>query len=91
MTRDQAEVVALGALAWIAEAELLEVFQGATGADRDTIRGAAGDPAFLGAVLDFVLMDDDWVRGACDAQALPYEAILQARAALPGGDLPHWT
>ncbi|WGH77906.1 DUF3572 domain-containing protein [Jannaschia ovalis] len=91
MTQDQAEIVALRALGWLAEAELLDAFQSSTGADRDSIRAAAQDPDFLGAVLDFVLMRDDWVEQACTAQSLPYEGLLAARAALPGGNLPHWT
>ncbi len=91
MKSDRAELIALGALSWLAEAELLDAFQASTGADRDAIRAAAAEPEFLGAVLDFVLMDDAWVQGVCTAQSLPYEALLQARAALPGGDLPHWT
>ena len=91
MRQDQAEIVALGALSWLAENDLLDAFQGATGADLAAMRAGAGDPEFLGAVLDFVASDDDWVRGACDAQGLPYDGLLRARAALPGGDLPHWT
>ncbi|MEM9795265.1 MAG: DUF3572 domain-containing protein [Pseudomonadota bacterium] len=91
LSRDRAEVIALGALGWLAEAELLDTFQSASGADRDAIRQAAGDPTFLGAVLDFVLMQDDWVQGVCQAQDLPYDTLLQARMVLPGGDLPHWT
>ena len=91
MQQDEAEVTALRALEWLIGAELLDTFQSATGVDRETIRGAAGDPDFLAGVLDFVMMDDDWVRGTCDAQSLPHDRLLAARAALPGGDLPHWT
>ncbi|SFI57015.1 DUF3572 domain-containing protein [Jannaschia pohangensis] len=91
MTQDHAEVIALGALGWLAEADLLDTFMSATGAERDAIRAAAESPEFLGAVLDFALMDDTWVRGICDAQNLSYDSLLRARAALPGGDLPHWT
>ncbi|KIT16920.1 DUF3572 domain-containing protein [Jannaschia aquimarina] len=91
MLQEEAEIVALNALTWLASEGLLDAFQGATGADRSQIAAAAGQPEFLGAVLDFVLMRDDWVQGVCDAQDLPYEGLLRARAALPGGDLPHWT
>ncbi|UWQ19256.1 DUF3572 domain-containing protein [Jannaschia sp. M317] len=91
MKVENAEVIALGALGWIASNELLDTFQSATGADRDQIRAAAGDPAFLAAVLDFVMMQDDWVQGVCEAQDLRHDTFLAARAALPGGDLPHWT
>lgn len=91
MQRNNAEVIALRALEWLMTADLLDTFQSATGVDRETIRGAAGDPEFLAGVLDFVMMDDDWVRGVCDTQSLPYERLMEARAALPGGDTPHWT
>jgi hypothetical protein len=91
MTSDRAEIVALNALGWLASADLLDAFQGATGADRDQIRAAAGDPVFLAAVLDFVMNSDDWVQSVCADQRLSHEQFLAARAALPGGDLPHWT
>ena len=45
----------------------------------------------IGAVLDFLLEDDARVIGFCDTAALPYTAVMQARAALPGGELPNWT
>jgi len=41
--------------------------------------------------MDFILMNDDWVRGFCDEQKLPYDAIQPIRMALPGGALPNWT
>ena len=91
MNSDRAELIALGALGWLAENDLMDAFMNASGADSDKIRAAAGQPDFLGSVLDFVLMDDDWVRSVCDAQGLPYDQLLHARMALPGGDLPHWT
>lgn len=91
MTPERAEIVALNALTWLVSNDFLDAFQGATGADRDQIGAAAGDPVFLAAVMDFVMNSDDWVRGVCEAQSLRYEDFLAARAALPGGDLPHWT
>lgn len=91
MSQEHAEIVALGALSWLVSNDLLDTFQSATGADRDQIRAAAGDATFLAAVLDFVMISDDWVQGACADQSLNHEQFLSARAALPGGDLPHWT
>ena len=91
MRQDNAEVIALGALGWLAGADLMDTFQSATGVDQETIRAAAGDTDFLAAVLDFVLLSDEWVQGVCEGQSIPYDALLQARAALPGGNLPHWT
>ena len=91
MTSDRAEIMAIEALSWLISNELLDSFQGATGADRDQIRAAAGDPVFLAAVLDFIMMSDDWVQDFCATQGLRYDQFLAGRAALPGGDLPHWT
>lgn len=91
MQRNHAELIALNALGWLAEADLMGAFQSATGADLDQVRAAADQPEFLGAVLDFVLSDDAWVQGAAAVQDVPPELLVEARAALPGGDLPHWT
>jgi hypothetical protein len=92
MQRESAETVGMQALAWLAgHDELLPVFLGSTGASLDDLRRGAGDAAFLGSVLDFVMMDDAWVVAFCDAQGLPYEAPMRARAALPGGGQVHWT
>jgi len=91
-SRDAAESMALTALGWLAsQPELLPDFLSATGAAPDTLRDAATQPAFLGAVMDFILSDDAHVTAFCDASNLPYTAPMFARAALPGGDLPHWT
>ena len=89
---DQAEVLSLKALSWLAgNDELLPVFLGASGASLSDLRDRVNDPAFLGAVLDFLLMDDAWVMAFCDIEALPYSALVEARAALPGGEQVHWT
>lgn len=90
--QDSAEALALQALAWIANnPELLPVFMGATGASAEDLRRGATDPVFLGAILDFLLMDDAWVMEFCQATGLRYDAPMQARAALPGGQQEHWT
>ena len=64
---------------------------GATGSNLDDVKANADNPEFLGAVLDFVLMDDAWVIACSDACGFDYTKILQLRAALPGGPAPHWT
>ena len=92
MKREAAETVGVQALGWLAgNDELLPVFLGSTGASLDDLRAGAGDAAFLGSVLDFVMMDDVWVVAFCDAAGLPYALPMQARAALPGGGEVHWT
>ena len=92
MTPDRAETVALQALGWLAaNDELLPVFMGASGASAADLRARATDPEFLGAVLDFLAMDDAWVIAFCDAAGLAYSDPQIARQALPGGGMVHWT
>ncbi|TNJ41825.1 DUF3572 domain-containing protein [Phaeobacter sp. B1627] len=89
---DQAEVLSLKALSWLAgNDDLLPVFLGASGASLSDLRDRVNDATFLGAVLDFLLMDDAWVMAFCDLEGLPYSALVEARAALPGGEQVHWT
>ena len=75
----------------IADSALLWGFAARRGASEADLTKQASDPIFLGAVLDFLMMDDAWVIGFCDHLAIPYERIMQARAALPGGEQVHWT
>ena len=90
--KEAAQTVALQALAWIAASDaLFPVFLAATGANLAELRHRAGDPQFLAAVLDFLLQEDAWVLDFCGQNGLPPANLLTARAALPGGDLPHWT
>ncbi len=92
MLRKDAETVALRALGYIAGQEgLITAFLNASGAGVANLGDQAGDPDFLASVLDFLLMDDAWVIGFCDAEGLPYGLPLAARAALPGGAAVHWT
>jgi hypothetical protein len=92
MKREPAETLALRALAWLAaDDDLLGRFLGASGAAPGDLSSGAADPLFLAAVLDFLLTDDSLVIAFCDAAGYPYPAPMEARGALPGGDLPHWT
>ncbi len=92
MRQELAETIAVQALGWLAGSdELFPVFLGATGAAPADLRTAANDPAFLGAVLDFVMMDDEWVIAFCAASDVAPEAVGSARASLPGGGQIHWT
>ena len=91
-SQESAEVIGLQAVAWmVGNEELLPVFLGATGASEADMRAGVGDPAFLGALLDFIMMDDAWVTAFCDAQGLHYDAPMRARMELLGGGEVHWT
>ena len=92
LATERAEVLAIEALSWlIGNDDLLPVFLGATGAGGDDIRQRAKDPEFLASVLDFLLMDDAWIRAFCDDAGYAYDLPLRARAALPGGAQINWT
>jgi len=89
---ETAELLALQALGWLAgRDELLAQFLSASGASLADLPGAAQDPAFLASVLDFLLNEDAWVIGFCDATGYSYTEPMTARAFLPGGQARHWT
>lgn len=90
--QEAAETLALQAFAWLlADSERASAFLSATGASPQDLRRAAADPAFLGAVLDFLLSDDAQVIAFCTENGLAFDRPLSARAALPGGATVHWT
>tara|TARA_R110002096_G_scaffold7102_4_gene31500 strand:- start:23621 stop:23905 length:285 start_codon:yes stop_codon:yes gene_type:complete len=92
VTPASAEIIGLKALEWLAqEDDLLMTFLSSSGADINDVKVGAKDPAFLGSVLDFILMDDEWVKGFCMAETMEFTDPYMARQALPGGDLPNWT
>ncbi|MDF2140154.1 DUF3572 domain-containing protein [Paenirhodobacter sp. CAU 1674] len=92
MQQETAYVLALRVLGWLAgQDELFDSFLGQSGADAGQVRGLAQDPAFLCAVLDFVLQSDAWVIGCAAELGERPEALVQARALLGGGDQLHWT
>lgn len=92
ISRDVAERYALSVLTWlVGQEDLIGLFMGASGASVEGLKQGAGSPEFLGAVLDFVLMDDQWViRFAQENNEKP-DLMMQARAVLPGGEAVHWT
>lgn len=92
MTPEAAETIALQALAWLAaNDELWPVFLGASGSSAEDAQAGARDPAYLGSVLEFLTMDDNWVMAFCDVAGLKYDMPLRARYALPGAEQVHWT
>ncbi|MEM8978667.1 MAG: DUF3572 domain-containing protein [Pseudomonadota bacterium] len=92
MQQEIAETEAIKALAWLAvQEDLVGTFLGSSGLSVDDMRAGAGEPEFLGSVLDFIMLDDAWVMALCDAEGWPYTRLMELRAALPGGQNMHWT
>lgn len=92
MEHEQAQIIALQALGWLASnEELCPVFLGSTGGSVDDLRERASDAEFQASVLEFLTMDDAWVIAFCDLHDLAYDMPLRARYALPGAEQTHWT
>ena len=92
MNLEQAEIYATKVATWlISNEEMLKIFMGSTGVSGNTIRSDFRDGVFLAAVLDFLLLDDNWVIAACQAMQLEPEAMSAVRLLLPGGQKVTWT
>jgi len=90
MTPESAQTIALQALAWIAsEEKFLQALLDRTGASGDDLRASAADPDFLGAVIDFLLENEEILTDFCEFSNLKPELPIQARHALPGAT-PEW-
>ena len=92
MTSQEAEIYAIKVTNWlISNQDLLDIFMSSTGVNEATIKSEFHDGVFLAAVLDFLLLDDNWVIDACDAMQLEPDAMHTARLLLPGGERVNWT
>lgn len=92
MSVESAEVFALQALGWIVgQEDILPAFLGATGSSEGDIRDRVADPEFQLSVLEFLMMDDQWIISCCDALNVPYERVAEARQSMPGGAEVSWT
>lgn len=92
MKIDQAETLAIKCLEWMATRDdVLSGFLAMSGATASEIRDLAGDPAFLGFVIDHMMSQDAYMLDASAALLIQPGEIVAARAALPGGDNPNWT
>ena len=92
MTPQEAEIYALKVTNWlISNQDLLDVFMRSTGVSEATIKSDFHDGVFLAAILDFLLLDDNWVIAACHAMQLEPDAMHTARLLLPGGERVNWT
>jgi len=77
------EALALAALGWLLQSESrAERLLSLTGLTPDTLRGGLGDPAVLGAVLDFLAAHEPDLVGAADALGVKPAALVAAASAL---------
>ena len=77
------EALALAALGWLLQSESrAERLLSLTGLTPDALRGGLGDPAVLGAVLDFLAAHEPDLVGAADALGVKPAALIAAASAL---------
>ncbi len=92
MKQEQAIGIAQDALLWLtSRPEDLQQFLNASGASAADLRAGAGQPEFLGFLLDFLLQSDALVLAFAQDTGVTPGLPARARAALPSGDQPDWT
>ena len=92
MTPSQAEGFAVEVLGWLAEDHArIGAFLAGSGLSPGALREAVSEPAFLLAVLEFLMADEAMLLACCGALDAPATMPAAARAALPGGAEVHWT
>lgn len=85
LTIEAAETIGLQVLAFLAEdPERLGRFLSLTGIGPGEIRGAAGDPAFLAAVIGHLREDESLLLVFASTVNLPAEQLGEAEALLRG-------
>ena len=83
MGRDEADSVAVQALAFIAaDRPLLDRFLAVTGINVADLRAAAATPGFLAGVLDFVLAHEPTLMAFAADQSLDPARVAAARESL---------
>ncbi len=86
MTPEQAEIIAIKALSWLADdTDRLERFSNLAGIAAPDILAQAGSAEFLGGVMDFLLSHEDMLLAFCSENDLPPEIAIRCRRELPGG------
>jgi len=84
-TRENAEILALEGLGWLAgQEEALRRFLDQSGIDTAGLRDAADCPETGLAVLDFLLSNEDLLLGFCASMEIDPQALDRARHRLDG-------
>ncbi|WP_309621257.1 DUF3572 domain-containing protein [Novosphingobium sp.] len=77
------QALALGALGWVlGDSDRAERLLALTGLDADALRGGLGDPAVLGAVLEFLASHEPDLVAAAEALGVEPAQLMAARERL---------
>lgn len=81
--REAAEALAVNALGWLAQdGERLERFLSLSGLTPETVRQAAAEPGFFGAVLAHLMNDESLLLAFAANESLSPEQVARAAALL---------
>jgi hypothetical protein len=85
MTPENAEILALQGLGWLAgDEDAMERFLAASGIDGTSLREAAGTPEMAVAVCDFLLANEDLLLRFCEDAETEPKLLHLARYRLGG-------
>jgi hypothetical protein len=85
MTPENAEILALEGLGWLAgDQEAIQRFLDVSGSDGADLRAAAGSPGTAVAVLDFLLANEELLVRFCDDAEVKAKDVHLARHVLGG-------
>jgi Protein of unknown function (DUF3572) len=85
MTPENAEILALKGLGWLAgEEDGIQRFLGQSGIDAASLRGAAGYPETGVAILDLLLGHEDLLLRFCESASVSPKDLHLARFRLAG-------
>ncbi|PHZ83650.1 DUF3572 domain-containing protein [Paremcibacter congregatus] len=93
MNKEQAEIIALQALTYMATHEdILIAYLRLSGIAPEDLKNSAANPATLGSIIDYFLQDEKRLVALCDAENIAPDHLIKARRCLPGGeDIPYTT
>jgi hypothetical protein len=88
MTSENAEILALEALGWLAgEEDGLQRFLNQSGVEASDLRSGAGSPEMAMAVLDFLLAHEDLLLRFCESASVEPKDVHKARHAFGSREL----
>lgn len=88
MTYEQAEILGLKALAYMAaREEIMAAYLRLTGITAGHFRESATTPATLGSILDYFLQNEKRLVIFCQEEDIVPKQIATARQFLPGGEI----
>lgn len=89
---EEAEAMAIQILGWlISQPDLLNRFMALVGVDAGSIRQAAAEPGFLGAVTGFVMAHEPTLLAFCEQNDVRAERVVACHHRLAGRESESWS